>query len=71
MKVNIRYTVDLDEVLDEMSHVYYKSLDKLENKLELYSKSLENGFSEGELEHIMYSLEQYLQFYNDHQTKIS
>ena len=33
MKVNIRYTVDLDEVLKEMSSLYYKSLDKLDLKL--------------------------------------
>jgi len=25
MKVNIRYTVDLEEVLEEMSNLYYKN----------------------------------------------
>ena len=71
MKVNIRYTVDLDEVLEEMSTLYYKSFDKLENKLDIYKNLLDDGFSEGDLEHIIQALEKYIQFYHDHQTKIS
>ena len=36
MKVNIRYTVDLEDVLDEMSDLYFKSTDTLDRKLEIY-----------------------------------
>ena len=71
MKVNIRYTVDLDEVLEDMSQVYYKSLNKLEAKLDFYDNLLGDGFNESDLEQIILALEQYLEFYHDHQTKIS
>ena len=71
MKVNIRYTVDLEEVLGEMSNLYYKSLDRLETKLDIYDHFLNEGFSEADLEHIIQALEQNIQFYHDHQTKIS
>ena len=71
MKVNIRYTVDLDEVLEDMSQVYYKSLNKLETKLDFYDNVLGDGFNESDLEQIILALEQYLEFYHDHQTKIS
>ena len=70
MKVNIRYTVDLDEVLEDMSQVYYKSLNKLETKLDFYDNLLDGGFNENDLEQIILALEQYLEFYHDHQTKI-
>ena len=48
MKVNIRYTVDLEEVLEEMSNLYYKSLDKLESKLDIYDHFLNEGFNEAD-----------------------
>ena len=60
MKVNIRYTVDLDEVLEDMSQVYYKSLNKLETKLDFYDNVLGDGFNESDLEQIILALEQYL-----------
>ena len=44
MKVNIRYTVDLEEVLDEMSELYYKSYEKLQRNVDIYDSFLENGF---------------------------
>ena len=71
MKVNIRYTVDLEEVLEEMSNLYYKSQHKLESKLDIYDHFLNEGFNEADLEHIIQALEQNIQFYHDHQTKIS
>ena len=40
MKVNIRYTVDLEEVLEEMSSLYYKSTDKLDENLDVYDSFL-------------------------------
>ena len=71
MKVNIRYTVDLEEVLDEMSELYYKSADKLERHVEIYDSFLENGFSETQVQQINDALEHKLNCYNDHQTKIA
>ena len=71
MKVNIRYTVDLDEVLKEMSGLYYKSLDKLDEKLDVHNHLLENNFEESNLDNIIQALTQNVQFYHDHQTKLS
>ena len=71
MKVNIRYTVNLDEVLKEMSSLYYKSLDKLDEKLDIYNHLLENKFEESNLDNIIQALTQNVQFYHDHQTKLS
>ena len=71
MKVNIRYTVDLGEVLGEMSELYYKSQDKLENKLNIYDSFLRGGFNEAEVEHVIAALEHNIESYVDHQTKIA
>lgn len=71
MKVNIRYTVDLGEVLGEMSELYYKSQDKLENKLNIYDSFLRGGFNEAEVEHVIGALEHNIESYVDHQTKIA
>ena len=71
MKVNIRYTVDLEEVLDEMSELYCKSADKLERHVEIYDSFLENGFNESQVEQIIAALEHKLDCYSDHQTKIA
>ena len=71
MKVNIRYTVDLEEVLDEMSDLYYKSQDRLDNKLNIYDSFLRSGFNEAEVEHIIAALEHNIESYVDHQTKIA
>ena len=43
MKVNIRYTVDLGEVLGEMSELYYKSQDKLENETQALGVKIVQG----------------------------
>ena len=71
MKVNIRYTVDLEEVLDEMSDLYFKSTDTLDRKLEIYDHFLKNGFNEADVEHVITVLEHNLECYVDHQTKIA
>mgnify|MGYP003126064922 CR=1 FL=1 len=71
MKVNISYTVDLEEVLDEMAELYYKSVDKLERHVQIYDSFLENGFSETQVEQIINALEHKLDCYTDHQTKIA
>tara|TARA_Y100001972_G_C7584653_1_gene293168 strand:+ start:23 stop:361 length:339 start_codon:yes stop_codon:yes gene_type:complete len=71
MKVNIKYTVDLEEVLKEMSILYYKSADKLHQKLDIYDHLLENDFHESNLDNIIHALTQNVNFYHDHQAKIS
>ena len=71
MKVNIRYTVELEEVLDEMAELYYKSDDKLQRNIDIYDSFLENGFSETQVEQIISALEHKLNCYNDHQTRIA
>ena len=71
MKVNIRYTVDLEEVLDEMSDLYFKSTDTLDRKLEIYNHFLKNGFNEADVEHVITALEHNIESYVDHQTKIA
>tara|TARA_Y100000114_G_scaffold89485_1_gene83015 strand:+ start:284 stop:592 length:309 start_codon:yes stop_codon:yes gene_type:complete len=71
MKVNIRYTVDLEEVLDEMSNLYFKSNDALDRKLEIYDHFLRNGFNEADVEHVITALEHNLDCYVDHQTKVA
>jgi len=71
MKVNIRYTVDLEEVLDEMSELYHKSDDKLERTVGIYDSFIKNGFSEAQVEQIITALEHKLDCYSDHQTKIA
>ena len=71
MKVNIRYTVDLEEVLDEMSDLYFKSTDTLNRRLEIYDNFLKNGFEEADVEHVITALEYNLDCYVDHQTKIA
>lgn len=71
MKVNIRYTVDLEEVLEEMSSLYYKSQDRLDSKLNIYDSFLRGGFDEAEVEHIISALEHNMESYVDHQTKIA
>ena len=69
MKVNIRYTVDLEEVLDEMSELYYKSADKLERHVEIYDGFLRSGFNEAEVNHIIAALEHNIEAYLNHQAK--
>ena len=71
MKVNIRYTVDLEEVLDEMSALYHKSSSKLEHGLEIYNFLLSGDFKEIDLERTIIALEHNLDCYVDHQTKIA
>ena len=71
MKVNIRYTVDLEDVLDEMSDLYFKSTDTLDMKLEIYDHFSRNGFNEADVEHVITALEHNLDCYVDHQTKIA
>ena len=71
MKVNIRYTVDLEEVLGEMSELYYKSDEKLQRSVDIYDSFLENGFSETQVEQVIAALEHKLSCYGDHQTKIA
>ena len=71
MKVNIRYTVDLEEVLDEMSELYYKSADKLLRNVDIYDSFLENGFSETQVGQVIDALEHKLNCYTDHQTRIA
>ena len=71
MKVNIRYTVDLEEVLDEMSELYYKSYEKLQRNVDIYDSFLENGFSETQVEQVIDALEHKLNCYVDHQTRIA
>ena len=71
MKVNIRYTVDLEEVLDEMSELYYKSDEKLQKNIDIYDSFLENGFSEAQVEQIINALEHKLNCYSDHQNRIA
>ena len=71
MKVNIRYTVDLEEVLDEMSELYHKSDEKLQRNVDIYDSFLENGFSETQVEQVIDALEHKLNCYGEHQTKIA
>ena len=71
MKVNIRYTVDLEEVLSEMTELYHKSSAKLDEKLNIYGNSLEAAFKESQVEHIIMALEHKLDCYHEHQTKIA
>jgi len=71
MKVNIRYTVDLEEVLEEMSELYYKSDEKLQRDIDIYDSFLENGFSETQVEQVINALEHKLNCYGDHQTRIA
>ena len=71
MKVNIRYTVDLEDVLDEMADLYFKSTNTLERKLEIYDHFLKNGFNEADVEDVITALEHNIESYVDHQTKIS
>ena len=71
MKVNIRYTVDLEEVLEEMSNLYHKSLDKLDNNLNVYEHFLEDTFREVDVDHIISALEHSIECYHDHQTRVA
>lgn len=69
MKVNIRYTVDLQDVLEEMSTLYCKSLSKLNASLDIYNHFLKHGFKESDVEHIIKALEHNVESYHDHQTR--
>lgn len=69
MKVNIRYTVDLEDVLVEMSDLYFKSLDMLDNKIKIYDGFLRSGFNEAEVNHIIAALEHNIEAYLNHQAK--
>ena len=71
MKVNIRYTVDLEEVLEEMTNLYHKSLDKLDGKLNVYENFLEDTFKEVDVDHIISALEHSIECYHDHQTRVA
>ena len=69
MKVNIRYTVDLEEVLEEMSSLYCKSLSKLDASLDIYNHFLLHGFKESDIDHVIKALEHNAESYHDHQTR--
>jgi hypothetical protein len=71
MKVNIRYTVDLEEVLEEMTGLYHKSLDKLEDNLSIFEHFLEDTFREADVDHIVSALEHSIECYHDHQTRVA
>ncbi len=71
MKVNIRYTVDLEEVLDDMSDLYCKSVNALDRKLEIYDHFLKSNYSNSDVEHVIKALEHNLDCYVNHQTKIA
>ena len=71
MKVTIRYTVDLEEVLGEMTDLYYKSVDTLDKKIDIYDSFLRDEFKETEVEHIISALHHKVDCYAEHQTKIA
>ncbi len=71
MKVNISYTVDLEDVLDEMTSLYHKSLSKLDDKLNVYDNRLCHDFKESQIDQIIMALEHNLESYEEHQTKIA
>ena len=71
MKVTIRYTVDLEEVLEEMTDLYFKSVDTLDKKIGVYDSFLRDEFKEAEVEHIISALQHKMECYTDHQTKIA
>ena len=70
MKVNISYTIDLDEVLEEINVLYHKSLSSLDQKTNIYNGILGDNFEELRLEEIIMALEHNLECYQDHQTKV-
>ena len=71
MKVNIRYTVDLEDVLDEMTELYHKSSAKLDEKLDLHGSPLSGDFKESQVEYIISALEHKLECYHEYQTRLA
>ena len=59
MKVNISYSVDLEEVLPSAFSLYEKELKKLKKATELASKSLEKPFDDESLIQTLGSIKEY------------
>jgi hypothetical protein len=70
MKVNISYSVELEEVLKEMESVYNKSAKDLEKKLELCDTVLEYPFDESEVDYLISAMNSTLNAYHRHTSKL-
>jgi hypothetical protein len=59
MRVNVSYSVDLDEVLREVQELYLREKNKLEEKLELVEHSLMQNYTDKNLSEIILAVEEY------------
>lgn len=71
MKVNIRYSVELEEVLREMTDLHRKAESRLKEKLNAYERFFEGDFKDSDIDWIIAALEHNLISYQDHQTKLA
>jgi|TARA_R110001592_G_scaffold295725_1_gene566019 hypothetical protein len=71
MKVNIRYSVELEEVLLEMTDLHRKAEAGLKEKLNTYERFFEGTFKDSDVDWIITALEHNIISYQDHQTKLA
>ena len=59
MKVNVSYSVALEDVLDEVRQLYTRERAKLEDKLEIIERSLEQEYTDKNLNEIIIAIDEY------------
>ena len=59
MKVNESYSVALEDVLDEVRQLYTRERAKLEDKLEIIERSLEQEYTDKNLNEIIIAIDEY------------
>jgi len=61
MRVNVSYSVELDEVLNEVQQLYKRESSKLEEVLSLSERSLEQEYTDKNLSEVVLAIEDYRQ----------
>ena len=61
MRVNVSYSVELDEVLSEVQQLYKRESSKLEQILSLAERSLEQEYTDKNLSEVVLAVEDYRQ----------
>ena len=59
MRVNISYSVELEEVLERLWTLYHSEKEKLDNKMQEVHSTLVNQFSDEDLGQIAKAIQQY------------
>jgi hypothetical protein len=59
MRVNIAYSVELEDVLENVQHIFLKSEESLRNKAERYTRILMDKYTDENLGEVLKTIDEY------------